>query len=67
MSVPVSKWCSPAELAAWLGVHPKTLAKWRNPKPGQPRRGPRFVREGRTVRYAWADVYAWVNDRRKAC
>ena len=56
-------WCTPAELADWLKVHSKTLETWRNE---QPRRGPRFVKEGRIVRYLWSDVYAWANDRRKA-
>jgi transposase-like protein len=46
-----------AELAAELDVHPITLVKWRR----EANRGPRFVRlSRRAVRYARADINAWI-------
>lgn len=60
MATTEAVWCTPAELAKWLGVHQKTLASWR--KQGK---GPRFLKEGRTIRYAWHDIYGWVNTCRK--
>jgi len=43
------------QLSALIGISPITLAQWR-------RRtlGPAFVRIGRTIRYARADVDAWL-------
>ena len=61
MTEPTPVWATPAEISAWLGVSVRTLAEWRKCK-----RGPRFVHEGRTIRYLWSDVYAWANARRKA-
>lgn len=43
------------ELAEELGVHPLTLIKWR-----RERRGPAFVKLGKTVRYDRVLVDAWV-------
>ncbi len=54
-------WATPGEFADWFGVSTETLRRWR--KEGH---GPMSVKEGRTVRYAWSDIYAWANRRRKA-
>lgn len=63
---PEQVWCTSAELADWWGVSVKTIAAWRKPAPDGTRRGPKFVKEGRVVRYLWRDVYAWANQQRKA-
>ena len=42
------------ELATRGGMSPGTLRNWR-----MVRRGPRFIRIGRTVRYRLADVKKW--------
>jgi excisionase family DNA binding protein len=44
-----------AELAAELKVSRRTLARWRSEGSGPP-----FVRVGRSPRYRWADVQAWL-------
>ena len=50
------KYLSPLEAAAYLGIPKKTLADWR-----LNRRGPRFARISRRyVRYALADLDAWI-------
>jgi excisionase family DNA binding protein len=46
---------SPAEAARRLGLKEGTLANWR-----WQRRGPRFLRVGRRVRYRLADIAAWI-------
>lgn len=44
-----------AEAAVYLGLRPQTLAIWR-----MNRKGPRFVRLNRSVRYRLADLAAYV-------
>ena len=44
------------DLASLLGIHPQTLADWRVDK-----RGPAWVRVGRTVRYSPDVVAAWLD------
>lgn len=44
------------EVAAYLGVPPKTLYQWRHHGTG-----PRGSRVGRHVRYRWDDVEAWLD------
>lgn len=51
------QWLTPGELAAELGVTRGTIAAWRVAKP---RRGPRAHRIGRHLRFARADVDAWI-------
>ena len=46
---------SPADLSALLEVDERTLAVWR-----VQRRGPDFVKLGRTVFYRRADILAWI-------
>jgi len=48
-------YATPAEAAEYLGVARQTLANWRSLG-----KGPRFVRRGRLVRYAWCDLDAWL-------
>lgn len=48
----------PSELAAYLVVPERTLAKWRSLGTG-----PKFIRMGRHVRYRRADVEAWLEDQ----
>lgn len=42
------------QAAAWLGVQPYTLRRWRSDG-----RGPRWVRVGRLSRYRLDDLAAW--------
>lgn len=46
---------SPADLSALIGVDERTLAVWRSQ-----RRGPDFVKLGRTVLYHRADIVTWM-------
>lgn len=46
------------ELARYLAVPPKTLYAWRIHGHGPP-----GFRVGRHVRYRWADVQAWIQQR----
>jgi predicted DNA-binding transcriptional regulator AlpA len=46
---------SPADLASLIGVDERTLAVWRSQ-----RRGPDFVKLGRSVFFRCADVKAWI-------
>lgn len=50
---------TPKQLAAKLGVHENTLAKWRLYGGG-----PAYIKVQRHVRYAEADVEAWLNERK---
>lgn len=43
-----------AEVAAYLGFKPQTLANWKSQG-----KGPRPIGEGRNLRYRWADVEEW--------
>ncbi len=47
------------EVAAYLGVPVATLYRWRSRSEGPP-----GFRVGRFVRYRWADVDAWLEQRR---
>jgi Helix-turn-helix domain len=49
---------TPAEVAEFLRKPPKTLAEWRSRG-----LGPLYFKIGRDVRYAWADVYAWLAEQ----
>jgi excisionase family DNA binding protein len=44
------------ELAGMMGVHRSTPKKWRREG-----RGPRYLKLGKSVRYALTDVQAWLN------
>ncbi len=46
------------ELAAYLGVPVKTLYAWRTRNQGPP-----GFRVGRHLRYRWADVQRWIEQR----
>ncbi len=46
---------TPAEVSAYLQKPEQTLANWRWLK-----KGPRYTKVGRDVRYEWADVYEWL-------
>jgi hypothetical protein len=55
-------WATPADLADWLqldGDGERKLRQWR-----QRGTGPKFIKQGRDVRYAWADVHAWCAEQR---
>jgi excisionase family DNA binding protein len=49
------------DLAEYLGVPVATLYAWR-----YHRQGPPGFRVGRHLRYRWADIETWINDRIKA-
>jgi excisionase family DNA binding protein len=53
---------TPDELAAHLGVPPRTVRDWRR----TPGLGPQPTRVGRHVRYTPADVAAWLLAQRQA-
>lgn len=48
---------TPAELADYLGTSTQRLARDRVNGTG-----PRYIRAGRTVRYRWSDVQAWLDE-----
>ena len=55
-------WYTTEELAAFLGVDPSTVRRWRTANPPQ---GPPFVRlSERVVIYSARDVEAWLRKRR---
>jgi predicted DNA-binding transcriptional regulator AlpA len=47
------------DLAAHLGKPPRTLDQWRYQG-----RGPTYIKVGGSVRYAFADVEAWLDAQR---
>lgn len=47
------------EVAAYLGIRPKTLDVW-----ASQRKGPPFVKVEHARRYVWADVRAWVESKK---
>lgn len=49
------EWVSPKELAEAWGVPEKTLSQWR-----YLRKGPRYFKLGRHIRYRQSDVDAWL-------
>jgi excisionase family DNA binding protein len=55
---PPEKHLTPAELAEREGVTLDTIYRWNWLK-----RGPRFIKFGRAVRYKLSDVEAWENSR----
>ncbi|MFI6068224.1 helix-turn-helix transcriptional regulator [Micromonospora sp. NPDC051227] len=52
---------TPGEVGVYLGVPEKTLTQWR-----YLRKGPRFTKVGRHVRYRWNDVEAWLDTQSSA-
>ena len=50
----------PEEVAEAIGVEVKTLANWRSQGKGPKYRKP----GGKVIRYAWADVNAWLDGQR---
>lgn len=52
---------TPAELAGYLGVAPKTLSNWRSK-----RLGPTPLRAGHVIRYRKCDVEAWLDEQVEA-
>jgi excisionase family DNA binding protein len=52
---------TPPEVAAYVNVPVKTLYQWRYAGGG-----PRAIRVGRHLRYRWADVEEWLEDRAAA-
>ncbi len=52
----MEKMISPKELATFLGVPVQTVYEWNHTGAG-----PRYSRFGKHVRYARADVEAWLN------
>ena len=55
-TVPPSK-ATAKEVAVYLKRTQGTLANWRSQG-----KGPRWSKPGGSIRYDWADVYAWEND-----
>jgi predicted site-specific integrase-resolvase len=51
----VNPMATPAEVSAVLRVATKTLANWRSQG-----KGPAFSKAGHSVRYAWADIEAYI-------
>lgn len=51
---------TPTDLADFLGVPEATLTQWR-----YLRRGPRWSKVGRYVRYRWSDVEKWLDEQAK--
>jgi predicted DNA-binding transcriptional regulator AlpA len=56
--VPTRSLAKPVEVAQFLGVPEKTLDQWRYLK-----KGPRWSKVGRHVRYRWADVEKWLDQQ----
>ncbi len=56
---------TPRVVAAYLGISPNTLDKWRRPTDGRPTRGPRYRRLGdgpkARVRYLAGDVMDYID------
>lgn len=52
-----SRLAPPAELAEYLGTSTQQLARMRVNGTG-----PRYIRAGRSVRYRWSDVQAWLDE-----
>jgi excisionase family DNA binding protein len=53
------------EAAAYLGVRPQTLKKWRCKTYKKRHRIP-FLRVGRLIKYRQSDLLSWVNSREEA-
>ena len=54
-------WATPDQVAEWLQVSTVYLRKLRHKG-----RGPRYLKEGHTIRYLWSDVHSWCKDRFEA-
>lgn len=52
---------TPEQVAEWLQISADHLAYLR-----KHRRGPKSIKVGRAVRYAWVDVHAWCTANRDA-
>ncbi|EHS1183811.1 helix-turn-helix domain-containing protein [Vibrio vulnificus] len=50
------------QVADWLDLSPNTISQWR-----YLRRGPRFLKIGKNVRYAEEDVKAWLEQHSHEC
>lgn len=57
-------WASPDDLVEWLQLGDGGLRKLERMR--RAKTGPKFVKLGREVRYAWADVHAWAASERDA-
>lgn len=57
-------WASPADLVEWLQLGGDGLRKLERMR--RAGTGPKFVKVGRDVRYAWSDVHAWCAATRDA-
>lgn len=55
-------WASPADLVEWLQLGDGGLRKLERMR--RAGTGPKFVKLGREVRYAWSDVHAWATAQR---
>lgn len=51
---------TPDEVADWLQIDTNRLAKLRVAG-----NGPLFIKIGRDIRYAWADVHKWADQQRR--
>jgi hypothetical protein len=51
---------TPAEVAEWLQTSTDALSKLRIAG-----NGPQYIKFGREIRYAWADVHKWCDSLRK--
>lgn len=56
-------WATPADLAEWLQLGANGERKLREMR--QRGDGPKFVKLGRDVRYAWVDVHAYYTGARR--
>ena len=52
------KLLTPSQLADWLDLSPNTVNQWRYLK-----RGPRFLKIGKNVRYSEEDVLEWLDQQ----
>lgn len=52
---------TPPEVAEFLQVPVRTLVAWR-----YHRKGPRWAKVGRGIRYRWTDVEKWIDEQTKA-
>lgn len=52
------KLITPEQLAIWLGLSLNTVNQWRYLK-----RGPRFLKIGKNVRYSEEDVLEWLDQQ----
>lgn len=62
-SMPVAPaYLTPEQASVYLQIPVKTLQEWRTSR--RKGSGPRFVREGLTIRYALKDLEAWAAARK---